>query len=339
MESMANLPLTVAGIDIGSNSFRMLIARISETGMELFVKEIETVGLGRGLARENRLGGESMDRGLKALVLFRQILDRHKPGVCRACGTEALRKADNSSEFLKKAEQILGIEIDVISGEDEARLSLFGVFSSMSDREEQPMLLVDVGGGSTEFIYYQNSEEKSVIRSLPIGAVGLTESFFYQPLHASTEVDSLAGHIRETLAPVSRMLRRDHLNDSPAGFPEIVGTGGTATALAALDLELENYEPSIVQGHVLTASSFKRIIHEISMLSPEERNILPGLDKGRGDIILAGTMIYKVLLEMNDAHRMTVSDAGLLEGIAYSAGKRSPGLHLHTCIEINALLA
>ena len=324
MESMANFPLTVAGIDIGSNSFRMLIARISETGMELFVKEIETVGLGRGLARGNRLGRESMDRGLKALALFRQILDRYTPGACRACGTQALRTADNSSEFLKKAEQILGIEIDVISGEDEARLSLFGVLSSMSDREDQPMLLVDVGGGSTEFIYYQNRKEKSVIRSLPIGAVGLTEFFFHQPLPAFTEVDSLTRHIRETLAPVSRMLRRYHLTDLSVGFPEIVGTGGTATALAALDLELETYEPSIVQGHVLTASRFKRIINEISLLSPEERNILPGLDKGRGDIIVAGAMIYKVLLEMNDAHRMTVSDAGLLEGIAYSAGKRLP---------------
>ncbi|MEA2084294.1 MAG: hypothetical protein U9O82_08655 [Thermodesulfobacteriota bacterium] len=318
---MANLPMTVAGIDIGANTFRMLIARVSEGGMEPFVKKIKTIGLGRGLVRENRISRESMDRGLKTLASFRQILDNHKPDAGRACGTEALRSADNSSEFLEKAVQVLGIEIEVIGGQDEALLSLSGVLSRMTDREGQPMLLVDVGGGSTEFIYYQDREKKPNIRSLPIGAVGLTESFFYQPLPASTEVDSLTGYIRKTLAPVSRMLHRDHLRDLSTAFPEIVAAGGTATSLAALDLGLETYKGFLVQGHVLTESSLERIINEISLLSPGERNFLPGLDKGRGDIILAGAMIYKVLLEMNDVHHITVSDAGLLEGIVYSAFK------------------
>lgn len=318
MEAMANLPVIVAGIDIGTNTFRMLISRVSESTMAPFVKDIKTVRLGRGLGRENRISMESMDRGLKTLASFRQILDSHKPAAGRACGTQALRSADNSSEFLEKAVQVLGIEIEVISGEDEARLCLSGVLSSMTDRKDQPLLLVDVGGGSTEFIYCPDREKKPKIKSLPIGAVGLTESFLYQPLPTSTEIDSLTGYIRETLAPVSRMLHQGHLWDLPAAFPEIVATGGTATALAALDLGLETYKGSLVQGHVLTESNLTRIIDKISLLSPGERNILPGLDK-RGDIILAGAMIYKVLLQMNDVHHITVSDAGLLEGIVYSA--------------------
>ena len=318
MEAMANRPVIIAGIDIGANTFRMLIARVSENTITPFVKEIKTVRLARGFGRENRISRESMDLGLKILASFRQILDSHKPDAGRACGTQALRSADNSSEFLEKAVQVPGIKIEVISGEDEARLCLSGVLSRMTDKKGQPMLLVDVGGGSTEFIYCQNREKNAKIKSLPIGAVGLTESFFYQPLPTPTEINSLTGYIRETLAPVSQMLHQGHLWNLPAAFPEIVATGGTATALAALDLGLETYKGSLVQGHVLTESNLTRIIDKISLLSPCERNILPGLDK-RGDIILAGAMIYKVLLAMNHVHHITVSDAGLLEGIVYSA--------------------
>lgn len=308
MEATAKDPITVAGIDIGSNSFRLLVAKVVNGKLVGLVKKLETVRLAQGLSKGNMLAESSIERALAVLASFREILEQFPLRSKRACATAALRTADNSSEFLERANDVLGLDIDVISGKEEAELNVLGVFSRMH-RPDGAMLLVDVGGGSTELVFCRHPQAPAHIWSLPLGAVGLTEQF--------PGLEEMARHIKEIF--LSEIGSQPILNSSLS----IIATGGTATALAALELDLARYDEDMVQGHKLEETKLAALFDGLSRLTAGERNILPGLEQGRGDIILAGVKIYQVLLALTGTNQMIISDAGLLEGVLLS-GISSP---------------
>ena len=305
MEATGNHDV-VAGIDFGSNSFRLLIAARQRGKLVILVKELATVRLGRGMSETKILDAGAIRRGLDVVRQYREMMDRFLPGAVRACGTQALRAAANSAEFLRPAAEILGVEIEVISGEQEARLSLAGVLASFPDRFDS-FLVADVGGGSTEIIF--SGQDRLQINSLPLGAVSLTESFLRRDPPGSGGLGEARRVVRESLLPVAPRDGR---------IPRLIGSGGTATALAALSLELREYDAERIQGFELKKRELNRLQTMLGRLSADQRNQLPGLDQGRGEIIVAGALIYDELLNFFQARRLWISDGGLLEGIVLS---------------------
>jgi len=311
---MANNPPLAAGIDLGSNTFRLLIARCHAGRLQPLVKKLASVRLGRGLTENNILQQESLAKASEVLASFREILDAHDIKHLRICGTAALRTARNSAEFIHQAHAIMDHSIEVITSDEEARLTITGVLATLQKPWPDTLLLIDVGGGSTELIFSAVPHERTVIRSLPIGAVSLTEQFLHEPRIKEDAVDKLHGFLLQSLQPALDELQLLDMKEDMT----VLGCGGTATSLAALDLDLTRYDAALVQGHTLFSSNIDQLWEQLSNLTAAERNLIPGLEEGRGEILPAGIRIYQVLLDLLQCKQILVSDSGLLEGIARS---------------------
>lgn len=302
---------TAAGIDLGSNSFRLLIAEVGEKCFSPLVKELITVRLGEDLSSTGRLSSAAMERGRNALGIFAEFLNRYRPNTCRVCGTHALRDATNSELFVQDARVILGKDISILTGAEEATLSFQGVMFFQGGRLGLPCLVADVGGGSSEFVFAESPNQEPAIASIPLGAVSLTEKTTKK---YGNELTELQKHSRALLeSQLTKFFSRQVSRKT-----SLIGTGGTGTALAALDLGLGCYDALTVQNHMLSSSRLRSLIEKLSDLPPAERSALPGLDNKRGEIILAGAVIYQELLSFFGLDSFVVSDAGLLEGILLS---------------------
>ena len=301
-----------AGIDIGSNTFRFLVADCTPGCMSVLAKDTATVRLGRGLEESQVLHEQAMQKAYKVLLDFRKTLEQYKPISIRICGTEALRQAGNSHLFLHNAAEIIGHEIEIISGAEEAGLSLAGALSGFKEPPAGLLLLVDVGGGSTELVVAECPAGEAKMKSVPLGVIGVTEKFIAAPLPDPAYLDSL---LAETLHASFNSLR---LLQKKQPFL-VIGCGGTATSMAALDLNLTSYNESLVHGHVLQSASIKKLWDKLIALPAHKRNALPCLGEGRGEIMPAGIRIYHVLLQLLEQEEMMVSDTGLLEGILLSS--------------------
>jgi exopolyphosphatase/guanosine-5'-triphosphate,3'-diphosphate pyrophosphatase len=306
---------TAAGIDLGSNSFRLLIATVSEKFFQPLVKELITVRLAQDLARTGILAEAAMARGLEALRVFALALKKRQPRTCRVCGTFALREAQNRERFLDQAREILGENIDILSGEEEAALSLKGALFFLPE-VTYPLLLADVGGGSSELVFADGSKNRPSAASIPLGAVSLSEAA------SGTRLNNREAELALLRRQTRRILENHRQRINPPPLVEkspLIATGGTATALAALDLGLVCYDEKAVQGWELSSIRLDELVKDLAQLSPRARSELPGLDRGRGEIILAGAAIYLELLTFFGRKSFVVSDAGLLEGILLSA--------------------
>jgi len=304
-------------VDLGSNTFRLLITRIQDGHCQPLLKEMRTVRLGEALHRTGMISDQAIDRGTKVLTDFKALLDWQQLKAVRVCGTAALRMAANSEQFLQQATTILGTGVEVIEGEQEARLSAIGAFAAMKKEVPQPSLLTDIGGGSSELMLTaatQTTPEIVTTVSLPLGAVTLSETFLHGELPATEELAAMATHIESVLDPALTAMR-----PLPA---TLLGIGGTATALAALDCNLSAYDSDRVQDYRLSLTSLTDMLARLSRLTGKERNQLPGLADGRGEIIIGGLMILITLLKRVSCTALIVSDGGLLEGIALSAAAR-----------------
>ena len=299
-----------AAIDLGTNTFRLLVAAYSAEGITLLEKKLATVRLGQGLDRNHYLQTTAMEKGLEVLRTFRGLLDRYPVDSLRACGTEALRRARNSPVFLAQAREILQSGIDIVSGEEEARLSLDGALAGSTNGLAGSFLLADVGGGSTELIHADTSSGRTRIASINLGAVTLTERFLAARQYDPVMDVLLAEKIGAALEKINL----------PGNHREItvLGCGGTATSLAALDRNLESYDANLVHGHVLHGENLARLWNRLTAMPAAERNRIPCLGCGRGEILPAGLRVYQKLLELMQHDRMQVSDTGLLEGILLS---------------------
>jgi exopolyphosphatase/guanosine-5'-triphosphate,3'-diphosphate pyrophosphatase len=296
------------GMDMGTNSFRLLVAEVEDGRLHPLAQDLVTVRLGEGLGATGLLAPAAMLRAEAALARFTEKMAPYPLDSVRACATHAVRKAGNSRDFLQRAEALTGLSIEVLSGEEEARLALLGMLSALPEEQRRyPLLLVDVGGGSSEIILQTTAGNAPLAISLPLGAVGLSEEF-------STDLGAMRGAIKAILAPALR-----NLADGEFLGPDLslVASGGTATSLAALALGLDRYDARQVQNYILSQTALHRLVAWLAGLAPEERNALPGLADGRGGIIVAGAMILQELRQAL-ASPVLVSDAGLLEGILLS---------------------
>lgn len=292
-----------ASLDLGTQTFRLLIGKAEEGRLRVLFRTRENVRLGEGLTT-GRITPAAMERGLLALRRFQEHLRRFEVAHYLAAGTAVFRRAQNAPEFLKRAREEIGLEIQVLSPEEEAQLTLKGVLLGLQDKPET-FLVADVGGGSTELVWGRG-EEAFWKTSLPLGAVVLFERFFKKDPPSPEEIEKTRKFIRENLKDLPEEIRR-------AGV--LIGTGGTASCLAALDLELEAYYPEVSHGHRLEAKVLERIARELSALTRAERSGLRGMEGGREDIILPGLLIYLELLAHLGFEHLVVSESGILEGL------------------------
>jgi exopolyphosphatase/guanosine-5'-triphosphate,3'-diphosphate pyrophosphatase len=295
----------VAAIDFGTNTARLLVAdKHSDGSFEHVRIEREIVRMGGGFSREHGLSAGAMQRGLDCLARFSGVLKSYGVSSLRAVATSAVRDAVNGNAFIESMQRQTGITLSVIDGVREGALTLAGVIAGL-DRQHEELMVFDVGGGSTEYTLAHNGKA-GFIKSLPLGVVRLTEgkaSPEEMSVKICKELDLLVSDIEKSKCSVR---------------PEntvLVGTAGTATTLAAIHMKMDSYDYRKVNNSHLTLEEIMGIYSMLLPLSLEERVAIPGLEKGREDLIIAGMLITVHTMERFGFTSLKVSDYGLLEGL------------------------
>jgi len=313
---------TLAAVDVGTNSLHLVVARITdEDHFEVIEREKEMVRLGTGSGDMKRLSPDAIDRGVAALDRFRQVADISGAAV-RAVATSAVREAENPDEFLRRARIEAGVEVEVISGVEEARLIHLGVLQALPFFDER-MLLCDIGGGSTELLVGQRTDVLAAV-SLKLGAVRLTNRFFAgDRLHPSA-VDACRRYVRSTLSSFDRAVSRH-------GYDVAVGSSGTIEQVVRLaGAEAGEVPQRTWNGATISAGQVAEVTARVAKARRRSGRIrLPGLDDKRADIILAGALILEGVVERFDITELTLSDYALREGVLLDTMERTRGGSLH----------
>lgn len=299
-----------AAIDFGTNTARLLIAVRSSAGIITPVRvEREVVRLGGGFTDQYGLSNEARERGLACLHRFSDIISGYGVTQIRASATSAVRDAVNGSAFVEDVFADTGIRLVVIDGDAEARLTLRGVLSGL-DSVSSSLAVLDVGGGSTEFTVSSNGSPV-FIKSMPIGVVRLTEGFRTE-VEMDERVRTVVDQLEIDLASAGITISEDY---------ELIGTAGTATTVAAIKLEMDDYDYRKVNNFTVSRKDIDNIFKRLSCMTPPERLTVRGLEKGREDLIIAGLVIIISVMDRFGFNRLKVSDFGLLEGLALSGGE------------------
>ncbi|MEA3185666.1 MAG: exopolyphosphatase / guanosine-5-triphosphate,3-diphosphate pyrophosphatase, partial [Ilumatobacteraceae bacterium] len=314
-------PTTLAALDIGTNSFHLVVARLLENGYEVVTREKETVRLGHGGGDMKELSTEAIDRGISALRRMQRVAAAHNAPV-RAVATSAVREAKNADVFLARARHEAKVEIEVISGLEEARLIYLGVLQAVP-AFDQRLVLVDIGGGSTEVLVGERGETLAA-RSFKLGAVRLTDRFFPGGTVTADALSECRSYVRSTLATFERDVEE-------LGFEMAIASSGTAETVARMvhaardDTPLHTFnrfEFTVVELQAIIAMLTKK-------RSSDDRKSAPGLDPTRADIIVAGTLVLEGVADTYGIKRFVFSEAALREGVLLDTIARLQGGALH----------
>jgi len=312
--------MILAGIDIGTNTLRLLVAETGPDSFHEIYADRKITRLGQDLDRRGMLTREAEDRSLKALADFTEKIRRHAALHTAVIGTSALRNASNAAPFIEEVKIKTGLVIRVITGEEEARLTLAGVVHALKGFGElrrtvlESALVIDIGGGSTEIIV-THPAEKPTMASLPLGAVYLTERYLKNDPPTPAEMELLRRAVKDILEENGVLMK-------PGPGKACVGTAGTITTLAAMELRLAEYDPDKINGHVLVRETVNAIVRKLTASTLKERRSIPGLETGREDIILAGAVVTQEIMERFGFTMMVVSNGGLREGIVLDLYER-----------------
>ena len=285
--------MKISAIDVGSNSVRLMVMADGKT----LYKQLETTRLSQGLAQTGVLSAEAIERTARAVQLFAAAAELNGAGTPYVFATAAVRSAANGGEFVARVKALTGIDVDVISGEQEAACGLAGALGGRDGG------IVDLGGASTE-ITVRRGGSTAYSKSVNIGTVRLFDM-------AGQEKPALQAVIDEKLAEYGALdLSRDRM----------YGVGGTATSLAAVFLGLEKYDPNAVHGTVLTAAWLKEEADILLSMTTEERKLVKGMDVRRADVIAGGCLLLYNILARFGAAALTVSESDNLEGYVILKG-------------------
>lgn len=296
--------MKIAAVDIGTNSMRLMIAKIEDEKIVHKEKYLFFTRMGEGMDKSKRIPEKVIERNTNSLKEIKGICDDREVDKIIAYGTSALRDAENKSEFINRAMDKSGIKVEVISGEEEAYYGYLGVSRSL---DLQDFMIMDVGGGSTEFIRIENGEKK-YLKSLNIGSVRLNERFSLKDPPDKKQLDELMKHLDEIF---DENFGDENMDAS------LVGIGGTATALSAINLGLDSYDPNKIDGSVIAYDDVEKIFEDLSQMRLDERLAVKGLEPKRADIIVAGAAIIKRYMERDKIREIIISDSDNLEGSVY----------------------
>ena len=312
-----NPPTRVAVIDVGTNTVRLLVADVGvRAGYRTVLAAQEITRLGQGLLPARVLQPEPIRRTVRVLRRFRELAESQGASTVLAVGTSALREAANRAPFLTCARYEAGLEIAVISGEEEGRLALLGVRTGLPTPPDR-LVMLDIGGGSTEILL---AEGLRILASAStgLGAVTLTERFLKTDPPDPAELDAVR---RAAASRLGRLLREGFRGLTSDAV--LAGTAGTVTSLAAIDLGLDPYDPGRVNGYRLTRDRVAELLRELASLPLADRRGVRGLEAARADVIVAGTAVCLAAMEALGAGCLTVSDGGLREGILLDLLRRN----------------
>lgn len=310
--------MVIAAIDIGTNSTHMVVARITPSGFEVITREKSQTRLGEGGGDMKELSAAAMERGITALRHMKKIADAHSAHIV-AVATSAVREANNADEFVKRAHNEAGIDIEVISGLEEARLIHSAVLRALPLAGVES-LLIDIGGGSTEVVVFTSTTEHFA-RSFKLGSVRMTHRFFPQSHASTTELLEARQFIASSIEPARKVLRRRNPRKA-------IVTSGTGETLARMCSLLSTGDtPRSMNGATFTRHQLQTIVRIIADAPDmETRSQIPGIDSSRADIILAGAIILEEFAVSLDIAEFTYCDFALREGLLFNEMQRlSPG--------------
>ena len=297
----------VAAIDLGSNTVRLLVAVAEDGHIRRILAQQESTRLAEQLQPDHPLHPQAAERTYRVLERYQHMAVQAGAVKTLVGATMAIRLASDGSRFLSRVAEALNVETRLLSGEDEARLTTAGVLTVLEPGPETTMVF-DLGGRSTEFAFVQNGViQKSI--SLPMGSVGLTEAYLRHDPPLSEEINALRDHIGHQLAQGLPGF------ETAIGRARVVGTAGTTTTLAAMDQGMVEYLRELIDNYKLRRENLVNLFHRMLAVPIAVRADMPGLPKARADIIPAGALTVLTIMDYFKSDKITVSDAGLLEGI------------------------
>ena len=298
-----------ASIDIGTNSMLLLIAEYRNDRFHPIHNEVEITRLGQEVGKTGRLHPDAMERTFDTLKKYREICNEHGVKTAVIGGTSAMRDAANGEEFIQRVKTELGWNIRILTGDDEAQLIFLATRKEFADLTDN-LLVVDIGGGSTEFIF-GNIQGFEFARSLDIGTVRFTESMIKNDPPEEAELHEVSGAIHEQLIA--------ELNDLHISAKDttLIGVAGTVTTLLAVEKEMETYIPEQIHKQPLTLRQIDHLLEKFCSLPLEQRKQIPGLQSKRADVIIMGTLIQMEIMDYFGFDRLLVNDRGVRYGLLY----------------------
>jgi exopolyphosphatase/guanosine-5'-triphosphate,3'-diphosphate pyrophosphatase len=298
----------VAVIDCGTNSIRLLIAEISGSTFKEVIRTMEIVRLGQGVDENKAFHPDAINRTLLAVKSFKEIIDKNKVDKIRFCATSATRDARNRNLFIDGVRDILNVQVEVIPGEEEAALSFTGATYQL-DQGSGPFLVVDIGGGSTEFVY----GDKKVIsaKSVNIGCVRMSERHF---LTQPPGMDQIARAIVDIDIAITEAGASVPINSAKS----LIAVAGTATTVAAAALNLSKYDRDLIHLSKISADKVHKVAQMFQSMSKSEITALPYMHEGRVDVITAGSLVLSRVMAATGAVEFVASESDILDGMAFS---------------------
>ena len=298
----------VAVIDCGTNSIRLLIAETSGSTIKEVIRTMEIVRLGQGVDENKAFHPDAINRTLLAVKSFKEIIDRNNVDKIRFCATSATRDASNRNIFIDGVRDILNIQVEVIPGEEEAALSFTGATYQL-DQGSGPFLVVDIGGGSTEFVY----GDKKVIsaKSVNIGCVRMSER------HLTSQpptMDQIASAIVDIDIAITQAAVSVPINSAKS----LIAVAGTATTVAAAALDLSKYDRDLIHLSKISADKVHKVAQMFQSMNKSEISALPYMHEGRVDVITAGSLVLSRVMAATGAVEFVASESDILDGMAFS---------------------
>ena len=300
----------VAAVDCGTNSIRLLVADVDGRAKKDLHREMRVVRLGEGVDRTGSLAPQAIERTRVALLDYAAICRDLGVEQIRMVATSASRDADNREDFRAMVRDVLGAEPEVVTGDEEAALTFDGATREL-DPADGPFLVMDIGGGSTELVLGTTSV--TAARSVDVGCVRLTERRLHGDPPSTDEIDAAVADIDEAITLVRKAV--------PVAQARIaIGLAGSVTTVAALALGLSKYEAEQIHLSLLTADDVRRVTDDLLAMTRAQRAALPVMHPGRVDVIGAGALVLRTLVDRLGLEQVLVSESDILDGIAWSIG-------------------
>jgi exopolyphosphatase/guanosine-5'-triphosphate,3'-diphosphate pyrophosphatase len=306
--------MRVAVVDLGTNTTRVLVADDGDGGVHELARETKVTRLGEGVDSTGRLADPAIERVTETLSGYKRIIDELQPERTIALATSAVRDAANGGEFRRLLHDRFALDVEIIPGEEEARLTFKGA-TAARPAGDGPFVVIDIGGGSTEFVVGRAGGDPSFRVSTQAGSVRQTERHLHEDPPSAEELLALRAAIRSII---------EHAipDDVRAQVKKGIAVAGTATSLAAIDQQLDPYDPEKVDGYDLLIEAAERMLGELAAIPLEERRHVPGLHPDRAPTIVAGAAILVESMRVFGLPSVEVSEADILHGAALDlAGK------------------
>jgi len=310
--------MKLAAIDIGTNSTRLLITDYRNKEFFPLERKMEITRLGKSVDKNKTIQKDSARKTLEVLSGYWRMLKYYDVKKYRAVGTNVVREASNGNWFVSYICEHLGMRIDIVSGREEARLDFYGAVRNVVSNHPAlkpetgaAILVLDVGGGSTEFILGDCNCKLELVKSIDLGSVSLTERFIDSGIPDNDDLNKMRHYITNKLEETIEKIKTHK-----SLF--IIGVAGTITTLAAIDLKLKVYDGQKIHNHILDFERIEEIQRHLCGLDLEKRKKVAGLDPARADIIIGGTEIVLMILKMLDRREILVSERDILDGIIYT---------------------